>query len=105
MRQPETRIDLNASHHASRQEYNHSFYEAGQLRRAKMHAARLIDVIDDKKVLSPALYQLLEASLILKTTDTRKLAIYLKKPPAVVCTELQRIRAILRAYQKVSEEI
>jgi hypothetical protein len=99
MRQPETRIDLNVSHHASRQGNNHSFYETGQLRRAKMHVARLIDVIDDKKVLSPALYQLLEASLILETTDTGKLAAYLKKPPAMIHAELRRIHAILRTYQ------
>jgi hypothetical protein len=105
MRPSETQLDRNVSNHLNRQEHNHSFYETGQLRRAKMHAARLIDVIDDKKVLSPALYQLLEASLILETTDTRKLAVYLKKPPAAVCAGLQRIRATLRTYQEVSEEI
>jgi len=105
MRQSETQLDRNVSNHLTKQENNYSFYEAGQLRRAKMHAARLIDVIDDKKVLPPVLYQLLEASLILETTDTQKLAAYLRKPPAAIHAELQKIRAILRTYQEVSEEI
>lgn len=105
MRQSETQLDRNVSNHSKKQANNYSFYEAGQLRRAKMHAARLIDVIDDKKVLPPVLYQLLEASLILETTDTRKLAAYLRKPPAIIHTELNKIRAILRTYQEIPEEI
>ncbi len=95
MVQAETLENLNVNNLLSRQKNNHSFYEAGQLRRAKMHAARLIESIDHKKMLTPALYRLLEASFILETTDTKILAAHLKKTPATIRNEFQKICEIL----------
>lgn len=79
MIQAETLENFYVNTPLSRAKNNHPFYEAGQLRRAKMHAARLIESVDHKKMLTPALYQLLEASFILETTDTKILAAHLKK--------------------------
>ena len=79
MMQAETLEILNVNNPLSKQKSNRSFYEAGQLRRAKMHAARLIDAVDSQKMLTPALYRLLEASFVLETTDTKILAAHLKK--------------------------
>mgnify|MGYP000856151403 CR=1 FL=1 len=95
MIQAETLETLNINNLLSKQKNNHSFYEAGQLRRAKMHAARLIDAIDTQKMLTPALYQLLEASFILETTDSKILAAHLKKTPATIRSEFQKICEIL----------
>ncbi|MBS0423364.1 MAG: hypothetical protein JSR71_02820 [Proteobacteria bacterium] len=95
----ETLDNLNVSNSLSKQKSSYSFYEAGQLRRAKMHAARLIDTIDTKKMLTPALYQLLEASFILETTDAKILAAHLKKPPAAIRGEFQKICEILGQSQ------
>ncbi len=95
MIQAETLESLNVNNPLFKQKNNHSFYEAGQLRRAKMHAARLIEAVDHKKMLTPALYQLLEASFILETTDTKILAAHLKKTPAAIRTEFQKICEIL----------
>lgn len=81
---------------------NHKFIETGQVRRAKMHAARLIDAIDDKKMISPALHQLLEASFFLETTDSKILAAYLKRSPVGIRAEFQRFRTILGEYQRTS---
>ncbi|AEJ02509.1 hypothetical protein Nit79A3_2755 [Nitrosomonas sp. Is79A3] len=82
---------------------NHKLLEAGQLRRAKMHAARLIDTIDDKKNLTPALHQLLETSLVLETTDSKILAAYLQQSPAFIRTEFQKILSFLGKHQKNSK--
>jgi len=60
-----------------------------------MHVARLIEAIDNKKMLTPALYRLLEASFILATTDAKILAAHLKKTPAAIRTEFQKICEIL----------
>ena len=68
-----------------------------------MHAARLIDAIDDKKVISPALHQLLEASLFLETTDSKILAAYLKRSPVGIRAEFQRFRTIFGEYQRNSK--
>ena len=95
MIQAETLETLYVNNPLFKQKSNHSFYEAGQLRRAKMHAARLIEAIDNKKMLSPTLYRLLEASFILETTDARILAVHLKKTPAIISTEFQKICEIL----------
>jgi hypothetical protein len=95
MIQAETLENFNVNTPLSRPKNNHSFYEAGQLRRAKMHAARLIESVDHKKMLTPALYQLLEASFILETTDTKILAAHLKKTPAAIRAEFQKICEIL----------
>lgn len=95
MMQAETLENLNVNTPLSKQRNNHSFYEAGQLRRAKMHAARLIEAIDNKKTLPPALYRLLEASFILETTDAQILAAHLKKPPAIIRSEFQKIREMV----------
>lgn len=104
MKQPDIqKTNLNINHYLSGQKDSHQFHETGQLRRAKMHAACLINAIDDKKVLTPVLHQLLEASLVLETTNSKILAAYLKRSPAAIRTEFQRIRTILGAYQGYSE--
>jgi len=64
-----------------------------------MHAARLIDTIDDKKILSPTLYLLLEASIVLETTETKILAAYLKRSPGIIRSEFQRILTALGECQ------
>jgi len=71
------------------------FYESGQMRRAKMHAARLIDSIDGYKALPRGLQRLVEACFVLETTDSRILAAYLKQTPAMVRMDFQRICTLL----------
>ncbi len=97
MQYPEP-IHVNAIHPSKRLESNLPIYEAGQLRRAKMHAAQLIEVLDDKKVLTPSLYRLLETSIILETTDSKILAGWLKRTPAAVRSDLQKICVSLANY-------
>lgn len=70
-------------------------YETGQLRRAKMHVARLISDFDSRKILSPSLLQLLETSIILETTDSKVLALRLKRKPAAIRADLQKICYLL----------
>ena len=69
--------------------------ETGQLRRAKLHASCLIEDMDNASVLTPALRELLEASLTLQTTSTKVLAAHLRRSPATIRTEFQRILTIL----------
>jgi DNA-binding NarL/FixJ family response regulator len=52
--------------------------------------------------LTPALIELLTASLLLKTTNSRVLAAHLKKSPATVRTEFQRILSILNVHCRFS---
>ncbi len=52
--------------------------------------------------LTPALIELLNASLILKTTNSKVLAAHLKKSPATVRTEFQRILSILNVHCRFS---
>ena len=75
----------------SAQETLYQVRETGQLRRAKMHAGEM----DNKKVLTPVLRKLLEASFILGTTNTKILSAYLKRSPATIRTEFQRILELL----------
>lgn len=103
MKQSETQDNFKANNYLSEWKANHKFIETGQVRRIKLHAARLIDDIDDKKSVSPALYHLLEASLVLKTTDSKILAAYLKRSPAIIRTEFQSIRTILAECQRNSK--
>ncbi|SFF09549.1 hypothetical protein [Nitrosomonas sp. Nm166] len=49
MEQHEIPISFNIINHLSRKKDNYPFYEVGQLRRTKMHAARLIDAANDRK--------------------------------------------------------
>ncbi len=79
----------------TKQQDNHQFHRTGQLRRAKLHAAYFIESLDNNRALSPALRRLLEASLILDTTNAKTLATYLKLSPATIRNEFQRIRTIL----------
>ena len=105
MRQSETQINPNVGNYLNRQENSYPFYEAGQLRRAKMHAAHVIEAMDSNKMLTPSLHRLLEASLILKTTNTKILAAYLQQSPATISNQFQRIYAILgplEEFQKAS---
>lgn len=92
-------IKANINNYLSRQKVNSQFYETAQLRRAKMQAASFIDAIDGKKVLTPNLHMLLEASLVLQTTNSKILAGYLKRTPATIRMEFQRIGTILGANQ------
>jgi hypothetical protein len=106
MRQSEPPTDPDYNHdYVSKRKRNHQFYQIGQLRRAKLHAAHLIEFIDTKKVLPPSLCRLLEASLVLETTDTKILAVCLKQSPATIRSGFQRIFNILeyaRELQKTS---
>ncbi len=104
MKQLPTAIKLDINHQANLRNNNYPFYEAAQLRRAKMHAAHLIEALDSNKLLTPSLHQLLEASLILETTDTRILAAYLKRPPASIRSEFQKICATLGIYEGLSKD-
>ena len=105
MKKPETQTHLISNRHLNKQKDSNQFHETGQLRRAKMHAAHLIEAIDNNKALNPSLHRLLEASLVLQTTNSKKLAAYLKRPPAMIRSEFQKIRTILgqmEDLQKVS---
>ena len=105
MKKSETQAPLTSNHHLNKQKDNSQFHETGQLRRAKMHAAHLIEAIDHKKALNPSLHRLLEASLVLQTTNSKTLAAYLKRSPAIIRSEFQKIRTILgqvEDFQKVS---
>ncbi len=105
MKQPEIQANLSSNNNLSKQKDSNQFHETGQLRRAKMHAAYLIEAVDNNKALTPSLHRLLETSLVLETTDSKILATYLKQPPATVHSEFQRIRTILghiQESQKVS---
>lgn len=106
MKHPETQTNLTSNNYSlNKQKDNNSFHETGQLRRAKMHAAHLIEAIDNNKALTPSLHQLLEASLVLETTNSKILAAHLKRPPATIRSEFQRICTILGhigEFQKTS---
>ena len=96
MKQSETQTTHNASHHLLfQQNENRAFHNTGQLRRAKLHAAHLIESIDGNKLLPRSLHQLLEASLILETTNSKILAHYLKRSPSTIRSEFLKIRSIL----------
>lgn len=56
-------------------------------------------------MLPPSLHQLLEASLVLETTDSKILAVYLKRSPATIRNDFQKIRTILGACQEFSENL
>ena len=100
----QTKLDIN-NNRLNKQKDHHPFQRVGQLRRAKMHAACLIESIDSNKTLPSSLHRLLEASLVLETTDSKTLAVYLKRSPATIRNEFQRIRTILGAYQDFSENL
>ena len=52
MKQSETQTKLGINNnHLNKQKDNHPFHRIGQLRRAKMHAACLIESIDSNKAL------------------------------------------------------
>ena len=85
------KLKAQAGKTSSVSEVSHQVCETGQLRRAKMHAAE----VDNKNVLTPALRKLVEASFILGTTNTKILSAYLKRSPATIRTEFQRILALL----------
>ncbi|MGV8712932.1 MAG: hypothetical protein ACWA6R_10315, partial [Nitrosomonas sp.] len=63
MKQSDTPKTRNTSGHPiAQQNETHVFHNTGQLRRAKLHAAHLIESIDANKLLPISLHQLLEAS-------------------------------------------
>lgn len=84
------------------QEASHDIREIGQLRRAKLHASCLIEDMDNKNALTPALRELLEASLTLQTISTKILATHLHRSPATIRSEFQRILAILGEHSRHS---
>lgn len=92
-------IKDNINNYLSSHKANNHFYEIAQLKRAKMQVASYINTIDGKKILSPALHMLLEASLVLQTTNSKILAGYLKRTPATIRMEFERIGAILEINQ------
>lgn len=104
MMHAETLDNFNAISHLYKQKNNYSFYESGQLRRAKMHAAQLIGAIDTEQMLPPVLYQLLEASLVLETTDCRRLAAHLKRTPATIRSEFKSICEILGSAENTRND-
>lgn len=97
MKQANIQVNHNINQYFGGYKDSHKFYEAGQLRRAKIHAEYFINAIDEKKALTPTLYQLLEASLILQTTNLKTLAVYLKRSPSTIRNEFQRICTIIGA--------
>jgi hypothetical protein len=108
MKQLESQTNLVDNHHLNKQKDSHQFHEIGQLRRARMHAANLIEAIDSNKALTLPLQQLLEASLILETTSSKILAAHLKRPPTTIRSEFQEICAILghkEDFRKASRSI
>jgi len=80
----------------------HEVCETGQLRRAKMHTSCLIKSINGEKVLTPALCKLIEASLVLNTTNTKILATCLGRSQATIRSEFQQILAIFGKHYKNS---
>lgn len=104
MKQSDTPKTRNTSDHPiAQQNETHVFHNTGQLRRAKLHAAHLIESIDAHKLLPISLHQLLEASLILQTTNSKILALYLKKSPATIRNEFLKIRSILGRYSEINK--
>lgn len=57
---------------------------------------------DGKKSLTPALRKLMEACIILKTTNAKTLAAYLDRSPSTVRTEFQRILEIMDVHCRYS---
>ena len=103
MKQSETQANLASNNHLNKQKDSNQFHETGQLRRAKMHAAYLIEAVDNNKALTPSLHRLLEASLVLETTDSKILAAYLKQPLATIHSEFQRIHTILEHIRELQK--
>ena len=54
------------------------------------------------KPLTPALFKLVKACVILKTTNAKTLAGHLNRSPATVRTEFQRILSILDTHSRFS---
>ncbi|PSJ18123.1 hypothetical protein [Nitrosomonas supralitoralis] len=104
MKQFSIATDLNIDFPLNQRKNCNPFFEAGQLRRAKMHASRFIEALDIKRLLTPSMYQLLEASLILESTNTRVLAFYLKRTPANIRKEFEKICATLGRYEEFSKD-
>jgi hypothetical protein len=100
MRTHETPVKHQIANHLESGVNHQPVYEAGQLRRAKMHAARLIEVQDDKQIVTPHLHRLLEASIILETTDFKILGSLLKRKPAAIRTDFMKICTFTAKYRK-----
>ena len=93
--QDEAQTTTNPSHLHGKHESREHGYETGQLRRARMHVARLIGDFDNRKILLPSLLQLLEACILLETTNSKVLADRLKRKPAAIRADLQKIGHLL----------
>jgi type VI protein secretion system component VasF len=74
----------------SSQNANNRVQEIGQSRREKTRASCLVEDIDNKNALTPAMRELLEASLTLQTTNTKILAAHLGRSPATIRTDFNR---------------
>ncbi len=86
----------------SSQEASNKVREIGQLRLAKMPKSCLVEYLDNKNALTPALRKLLEVSLTLRTTNTKVLADYLQRSPTTIRIELKQIISILGNYSRSS---
>ena len=95
----ETQITTNPPHPDDKHESYQHTYETGQLRRARMHAARLICDFDNRKIIPSSLLQLLEACILLGTTNSKILADRLKRKPAAIRADLQKICHLLAETQ------
>ncbi|MCC6916783.1 hypothetical protein [Nitrosomonas sp.] len=93
--QNKAQITINPPHLHDKYENRQHAYEAGQLRRARMHVARLISDFDNRKILPPSLLHLLEACILLETTNSKVLADRLKRKPAAIRADLQKIGHLL----------
>ncbi len=78
------------------QEIVYQAQENSRHRQAKLHVSRLIDSASNKNhAFTPAMRELLEASFTLQTISTKVLATHLRRSPATIRTEFQRILTIL----------
>lgn len=57
---------------------------------------------DSKRSLTPALRNLMQACVTLKTTNAKALAAYLDRSPATIRTEFQRILEIMNVHCRYS---
>lgn len=88
----------------SQQEAINKVREIRQMRRAKLYASYLLESIDNKSELTPALHELLKvkAGFSLQTTSTKVLAAYLQRSPAIIRAEFQRILTLLGDHGRYS---
>ena len=55
-----------------------------------------------EKPLTPALYRLMQACILLQTTNAKTLATHLHRSPSTIRTEFQRILSIMNVHSRFS---